>query len=162
MITVSYLNKGEKEQWLPELFDILYANMRLIAPGGGMYEEEKTQWMANVSPALEKAPRQILLCFAGDTLAGYLQYYTRENFVMVEELQIKAAYQRTAVFRHLGRFLTEVLPADIVFIEAYADRRNGYSRRLMGKLGMVELPDGENTPFVHLRGPADKARKLFK
>ena len=60
-----YLDKTEKDQWLPRLLDLLYENMRSIAPSGLTYQQEKDQFLAAVSPALDKAPRQIILCFVG-------------------------------------------------------------------------------------------------
>lgn len=65
-----YLDKSEKDHWLPQLFDLLYDNMRSIAPSGLSYEQERKEWLAAVSPALEKAPRQIILCFVGEELAA--------------------------------------------------------------------------------------------
>ena len=85
MITFTYLDKTQKERWLPVLFDLFYDNMRHIAPSELPYEQEKKQWLTEVSPALEKAPRQIILCFADDALAGYVQYYTNGNLLMIEE-----------------------------------------------------------------------------
>lgn len=161
MITISYLNKAEKEKWLPQLFDLFWDNMRLIAPGEGSYAEEKQQWLANVSPALEKAPRQILLCLDGEELLGYLQYYTRQDLLVLEEVQLRRDYQRTLLFHRLCRSLIRILPGKIRYVEAYADRRNLYSRKIMEKLGMEPLPEGEASPFVHLRGTAEQIGFFF-
>ena len=87
-----FLNKSEKDHYLPQLFDLLYENMKVIAPSGLSYEQEKTEWLENVSPALEKAPRQIVLCFVAGELAGYMQYYIRDTLLMVEEIQLKKKY----------------------------------------------------------------------
>ena len=67
MIAISRLNKKEKDQWLPRLFDLLYENMHRIAPSGLNRDQEREQWLSQVSPALDKEPRQVLLCFADDT-----------------------------------------------------------------------------------------------
>ena len=160
MIRFSLMNKQEKDAWLPELFDLLYNNMQSIAPHGLGYEREKEEWLANVSPALEKETRQILLCFADQELAGYLQYYTREKLVMVEEVQLKSAYQRTMVFYYLCRALLELMPEEIVIIEAYADKRNVNSQGIMKKLGMQQV--GEEGGFVHLRGSVSQAGDWFR
>ena len=87
MITFTFLEKSQKEYWLAQLFDLFYDNMRSIAPSTLPYEQEKQQWLCQVSPALEKAPRQIILCFASGLLAGYIQYYTNGNLLMIEEIQ---------------------------------------------------------------------------
>lgn len=89
MITFLHLNKKDKEIWLPKLFDLLYDNMREIAPNELTYEQKKEQWFANVSPAIEKPARQIIMCFADNNLVGYIQYYINDKLLMVEELQLK-------------------------------------------------------------------------
>lgn len=159
MLRFEFLDKQKKEVWLPRLFDLLYDNMRSVAPGGLAYEDEKRQWLEAVSPALEKAPRQIILCFAEEELAGFLQFYTRENLLMVEEVQIAKAYHRSFVFYRFCRFLLQTLPPEITVVEAYAEKRNLHSQRIMGKLGMETV--GEEGPFVHLRGDAAKVKRFF-
>ncbi|MBE6981460.1 MAG: GNAT family N-acetyltransferase [Ruminococcaceae bacterium] len=156
-----YLNKGEKDQWLPQLFDLLYENMQTIAPSGLSYEAEKAQWLKEVSPALEKEPRKILLCFVGEELAGYLQYYIRDGLLMVEELQLKKKYQRSLLFYSLCKYLRKVLPQDLKTVEAYADKRNAASIRLMERLGMKVCEDETPAPFVHLRAPAESIYRFF-
>lgn len=162
MINCIYLNKQDKEAWLPKLFDLLYDNMRSIAPSELSYAEEKKQWLAAVSPAMDKAPRQIILCFVDDHLAGYIQYYTREKLLMVEEVQIKKAYQRTFVFYRLCKHLISNLPTGIEYLEAYADKRNFNSIKLMDKLGMRQIEEAEDSPFVHLRGCTAQMKKYFR
>ena len=156
MLTFTFLNKQEKETWLPRLFDLLYENMQSIAPSDLSYDAEKQQFMANVSPALEKAPRQIILCFSDGDLAGYVQYYTRGDMLMVEEVQLKKVYQRSFAFYRFCKHLLSILPPEIRYVEAYADRRNAYSQQIMSKLGMeVMEADG---PFLHLRGNLQSAK----
>ncbi|MBQ8621658.1 MAG: hypothetical protein IJ422_05030 [Oscillospiraceae bacterium] len=162
MILFSWLNKQEKALWLPKLFDLLYDNMSTIAPSGLTYEQEKEQWLANVDPALDKAPRQIILCFVNHDLAGYIQYYTQEKLLMIEEMQLKKAYQRTFVFYRFCKHLMACLPSDIEYIEAYAEKRNRNSQKIMQKLGMVPVAEEENSAFVHLCGAAGIAKKLFR
>lgn len=161
MITFSYLNKAEKHTWLPQLFDLLYDNMRTIAPSGLSYAEEKAQWLANVSPALDKAPRQINLCFVDGMLAGYIQYYTRGRLLMVEEIQIKKVHQRTTVFYSFVRYLRSILPKDIAYIEAYADKRNQNSHRIMKKLGMTVTESDPGAAFLHFQGTSEVFNSLF-
>ena len=64
VIRFSYLEKSQKEQSLPVLFDLLYENMQEIAPEQIPCEQAKQLWLKEVSPALEKAPRQIVLCLS--------------------------------------------------------------------------------------------------
>ena len=159
MLRFTYLNKQEKENWLPRLFDLLYDNMASIAPGDLPYEEEKRQWLAAVSPALEKAPRHMILCFSDEKLAGFLQFYTRDDLLMMEEVQLAKPYHRSFLFYRLCRFLLHQLPPEIAFVEAYAEKRNTHSLRIMEKLGMEVV--GEEGPFVHLRGDAVPIKEKF-
>ena len=159
MLRFEFLNKKEKAYWLPKLFDLLYRNMVSIAPGTLPYEKEKRQWMEAVSPALDKAPRQIILCFADGELVGFVQFYTRDDLLMVEEVQVEKTYHRSFVFYRLCRFLLEQLPPEIAVVEAYAEKRNLHSLRIMGKLGMDII--GEEDPFVHLRGDAAPIKEKF-
>ena len=160
MIAISRLNKKEKDQWLPILFDLLYENMCQIAPNGLNRDQEMEQWLSQVSPALDKEPRQVLMCFADNTLAGFLQYYTRNDLLMVEEVQIAKEYQRTFLFYRLCKHLLASLPEQIRIIEAYADKRNHASIKLMGKLGMMAVEEDEST-FIHMRGSAQAIRTIF-
>ncbi len=157
-----FLNKQEKDAWLPKLFDLLYENMQTIAPSEGSYAQEKARWLAEVAPALDKAPRQIIMCFVGGELAGYIQYYIREQMLMVEEIQLKKQYHSTVLFYQLCKHLLTIVPDDLQTIEAYADKRNLHSIRLMEKLGMQPCDAEADCPFVHMRGFAETLYLLFK
>ena len=93
--------------------------------------------------------------------AGFIQYYTRGDMLMVEEVQLRRDYQRSLLLRRMIGCLVRILPPEIRWVEAYADRRNLRSRALMEKLGMVYLP-GEEAPYVHLRGSAGEIRRAFR
>lgn len=149
-MTVCYLDKSEKECWLPRLFELFYENMSVIAPTGMAYEAERAAWLANVSPALDKALRQVLLALDGEALAGFVMFYTREELLMGEEVQLRRQYRGGLLFLRLCRKLLADLPEKVRTVEAYAHRQNDRSRKLMKRLGMEEVP--ENSPFVHLRG----------
>lgn len=159
-MTLCYMDKSEKGIWLPRLFDLLYENMASIAPSDLAYEAEKAAFIANVSPALDKAPRQVLLALDGQTLAGYVQFYTRGELLMVEELQLGRAYRAGSLFLSLARKLLADLPEGIATVEAYADRRNRHSLELMARLGMEAMPE-EDPRFLHLRGDAPAIRRRF-
>ena len=159
MITFTYLNKNKKEKILPELFDLLYDNMSEIAPTNLTYEKEQEQWLGNVSPALDKPARQIIMCYADEELIGYIQYYINGKLLMSEELQLKKEHHCTLTFYRFCKYFIGTLPADIEHVEAFAERRNIKSQKLMQRLGM-ELIDS-NAEFVHLRGEADEMIKNF-
>ena len=157
-----YLGKAQKDYWLPQLFDLLYENMHTIAPSGSAYEQEKAQYLAAVSPALDKGPRQIILCFVAGELSGYIQYYIRDRLLMVEEIQLKKEYHRTPLFYRFCKYLLSVIPDDLQTVEAYADKRNANSIHLMEKLGMQFLEDEADSPFIHMHGPAERIYRFFR
>ena len=151
MIRFAFLDKQEKDRWLPILFDLMYENVHPIAPSGLSYDAEKRMWLAEISPALDRKPREIIMVFCEDRLIGYLQYYTRSDLLVVEELQLHADFHRTLLFGQMCRFLLQHLPENISRVEAYADKRNVISMKLMEKLGMRRIDDPADA-FAHLRG----------
>ncbi len=64
------------------------------------------------------------MCFICGELAGYIQDYTKEQMLMVEEIQLKKQYQRTPLFYTFCKYLTSVIPDNLQPVEAYADRRS--------------------------------------
>ena len=83
-----FLNKSNIDDFLPVLFDILYENMEKITPFGKSYEKAKAEWLGQVTPAMKKDRRQIILMYDGDALAGYAQYYTNDTILMIKEIQL--------------------------------------------------------------------------
>ncbi len=153
MFKFEYLDKEQKNEYLPILYDLLYSNMNDIAPT----EFEKNEFIKEVGEALEKSPRQIILCYYNEELAGFLMYYTRENMIMIEELQLAKKYQRTRALHRLCRFMIEILPQNIEFIESFVDKRNLNSLSLQQMLGL-KIENTVNQNLLHLRGEA----KIFK
>ena len=153
---IRFLNKETELNLLEQLFDLLYENMAEIAPSGLSYEAEKHQFLSNVRPAMEKAPRQIVLMYDGDALAGYLQYYINNGLFMVEEIQLRKDCRSTSLFASLWKFMSRIIPEDTRFIEAYADPRNHVSRHLMEKLGMEPVKDSPYPHLLHFRGSLHK------
>ena len=146
----SFLDKARAEEVLPILFDLLYENMSQIAPTGMPYETERAAWLSEVLPAMQKEPRQILLMHDGDALAGYFQYYVNNGIFMVEEIQLKAAYQRSRALYRLCCFLKHILPEDILFIEAYAHKLNANSQSVIKSFGMECIEEKDD--LWHYRG----------
>lgn len=162
MIRIAFLDKQKKEAWLPQMFALFHENMHQFINDNRSYETQKANWISEISPALDKDPRQVILCTDDECFVGFLMYYTRHNLLMVEEVQIQRAYQKTSLFPTLCNFLKKNLSDDIQYIEAFAHKENLYSQQLMCKLGIHPIPGQEEFPFVHLRGTIDLARKIFK
>ena len=159
---IRFLDKEREMELLPQLFDLLYENMKDIAPSGMDYESEKTLWLSRVEPALGKEPRRIVLIFDGAELAGFLQYYVNSGIFMVEEVQIRRDCRTSSMIAALWKFMSRVIPKETEFIEAYADQRNLKSRKLMQKLGMEPVGQTPDAQYVHYRGkiPFGKAKTV--
>ncbi|MBR2381415.1 MAG: hypothetical protein IKA84_02850 [Clostridia bacterium] len=161
MYNFEYLDKSKKHDILPLLFDIIYENLKEIAPSDLSYDEEKAEFINEVGIALEKEPRKMILCYCKGELAGFLMYYTRENLLMVEEVQIIGKHQKTMAFYRLCSFLLSNLPENIETIEAFADIRNVPSIRLQKSLGMRKT-ESHDLQLYHFVGDAKKIRKRFE
>ncbi len=160
-IKFSTLDKSQKFEILPLLFDIFYENTSKISSFSKPYEVEREAWLSEVSPALEKPPRQIILIYHGTDLAGFVMYYTREALLMIEELQLVPKYQRTLLCYKTVKYLYEFLGEKIHRIEAYALKSNKISIGLMQDLGFAKINDTLGTKFLHFFCDSDKIRPKF-
>lgn len=147
-IRIIYMDKNDTDKMLPELFDILYENMKTIAQYD--YCTDRSAFLREVGQALKKEPRKIILLYAGNCLVGYFQYYVNNGVFMVEEVQLRPRYQRTGAFGKLVRFLKTVIPMDTQWIEAYAHKNNLHSQSIMHSLGMGCIH--EKGELLHFRG----------
>lgn len=158
-MSIVYMKKTDAMKMLPELFDILYENMKAISLSGCGYDCEKETFLHEVGPALEKEQRKILLLYTDNCLAGYFQYYVNNGVFMVEEIQLHPRYQRTGLFGKLIRFLKGVIPEDTKWIEAYSHKNNYHSRSIMHSLGMECI--NEVSDLLHFRGDLTKLFDRF-
>ncbi len=156
-IRIDYMDKTDADKLLPELFDILYENMKTIAPYD--YDADRSEFLREVGQALEKAPRKIILIYAGSCLAGYFQYYINNGVFMVEEVQLRPRYQRTGAFGKLLCFLKTVIPENTQWIEAYAHKNNLHSQSIMYSLGMECI--NEVGELLYFRGAFAKLLGRF-
>jgi len=149
---IDILSKADAESVLPELFEILHSNMSRIAPTGNSYEEDFSFWLSCIKLALNKEPRKILLLRDNDRLAGYFQYYVNDGIFMMEEIQFREPYKGAGLFAELYRYLVETLPADTLFVEAYANKRNEKSIAVLTHLGLEVIGENKNGISFHFRG----------
>jgi hypothetical protein len=158
---ILFMDPKEKDIWLPRMFLLCYSNMSRIAPSGLPFETERERFLLELSPALDKAPRRVLLARAGDRLLGYIQYYTRDTLLMIEEVQVDREYHRTRLFYRMCCALVGAIPHGIRTVEAYADRRNHSSLAMMLRLGMETVEDLPASPFLRLSGDAAPLYRRF-
>lgn len=150
----SFLPKEKTNQYLPDLFRILHSNMSLIAPTGNSYEEDYAIWSSCIIPAMEKEPRQIVMMHADSKLVGYFQYYINgdTNSLMMEEIQIVKELQGTGLFSEFYKWLVRQLPEDILYVEAYANKKNLKSQGILVYLGLTESGENNNGSSFYYKG----------
>lgn len=161
-IRFELMDKRRMEELLPQLFNILYNNMNVIAPTGSSYEEDKSIWLPAVTRGMEKAPRQIILMYVGANLAGYFQYYINEGRFMVEEIQLLPQYESTTLLYSFIRFMGKMIPEDVRYIEAYAHKKNLHSQSLINRLGMELVGENKNGNSYFYRGDYKKVLERFR
>ena len=136
-VQFEYADKMHLEENLPVCFEILYENMNAIAPTGDSYETDLRLWYDNIYPLMEKDGRQLVLICCKGELAGYFQYSVLDNTLLMEEIQFRANYHGSGMFRQLYTWLTEQLPKDLCHVAAYAHKSNRKSQNILNYLGLV-------------------------
>ncbi|MBO5228118.1 MAG: hypothetical protein J6B39_03895 [Lachnospiraceae bacterium] len=152
MIIFKYADKSNIEELLPKLYDILHTNMSHITPTGNTYETDRRLWLENVAPAMKKEQRQIILMYVDEELAGFFQYYVNNELFMMEEIQIKARYHGTGLFRQFFAWLMNELSTDLKYVEAYSDEKNIKSQRILEYLGLNKIGANKQDTLLHYRG----------
>ncbi len=150
MISYRLSDNSEAQSLLPELFAVLHGNMSVIAPTGNTYERDYELWRGAVGPALQKADRHIVL-ISDDELIGFLMYYTNETTFMIEEAQIIQAYQGRGVIRGAVEFISDFIPPQVRYVEAYAHKNNTRSRDILERHGFVRVGENKNGNSYHYR-----------
>ena len=148
-----YADKTRMGEILPVCFEILYANMSVIAPTGDSYEEDRRLWCDNVYPLMEKAERQLALLYCEEELAGYFQYSVQGHTLLMEEIQFKAVYHGTGMFRRFYAWLTEQLPKDLCYVAAYAHKNNQKSNDILKYLGLDCCGENKSGNSFYYKGP---------
>lgn len=160
-MTFEFMPKEKASEILPGLFAILAENMSVIAPTGNGYEEDLAEFMANVLPAVQKPRRQIIIIRDGEKTAGYFQYFVNETTFMMEEIQFRAEYRGTGLFKRLYSFLVTVIPENTPYVEAYANRKNARSIAILGHLGLEPVGENGSGSCLHFRGEYAKILEKY-
>ena len=154
MFAFRYADKFRIEHLLPDLFRILHSNMSLIAPTNNSYYEDYEIWSSFIIPAMQNEKRHIVLMFVKSKLVGYFQYYINDdkNSLMMEDIQIKKEMQGKGLFSELYKWLVEQLPNGILYVEAYANKKNIKSQNILKYLGLVEAGENKNGISFYYKG----------
>ena len=154
MFEFKFADKLQIEQLLPDLFRILHSNMSIIAPTDNSYNEDFEIWSSYLTPAMQKEQRQMVLMYVDNKLVGYFQYYINgdTNSLMMEEIQIEKAFQGTGLFSEFYNWLIKSLPKNIMYVEAYANKKNLKSQSILKHLGLVEIGENKNGNSFYYKG----------
>ena len=128
-----------KEQ-IPRMFDILAGNMRIIAPTGDSYEEDRKIWLAEAVPAFE----HVILIFDDDRLARYFQYRLQDNTLRMDEIQFAKPYQGSGLFRRLYQYIITIIPQDTQHVAACANKMNQKAQNILEYLGLQRIGENKN------------------
>ena len=149
-----YLDKQKTDEYMEQLFKILHSNMSLIAPTGNSYNEDFEMWSTAIIPALEKEQRQIILMYVDNDLAGYFQYYINAdtNSFVMEEIQIQKVYQGSGLFTEFYKWLLKQIPKNIMYVEAFANKKNHKSQVILTHMGLVQIGENKNGNSFYYKG----------
>ena len=142
-ISFSCLDKNCIWSYMPKLYNILHANMSIIAPTGNTYEEDYISWSKANAEEIKSPQRGIILIHANNEIVGFFKYSIPSNEVFfMEEIQISIEYQqRYGIFRLLYLYMAKILPDSIEYVYAYSNKRNLKSQAILQKLGLVIIEE---------------------
>ena len=155
-ISFCSFDQTQSDVLLPQMFEILSTNMNKIAPTGSGYEEDKKIWLSYMIPSLKE--KQIILMYVDEVLAGYFQYSTNINTVLIEEIEILPDYQRTLLFYRFLKYISKIIPENIEYAEAYINKSNSNSQRIAQKLGLQIVGENPNGHSLRYRGKLRSAK----
>lgn len=162
MISFSFLDKTKFGENAPQLFSILANNMANIAPTGNPYEDDFKLWFSAVGEGLRQPARKILLIIADKEIIGYFQYFANDGLFMMEEIQIAPQWQgKSNIFRRIYQYILPLLPKDIVYVEAFANKSNAKSCGILKAFGLSIIGENRNGSSYHLRGKYTEFAKHF-
>lgn len=144
-MTFEYMNKKEFDSLSRQIFDILADNMSVIAPTGNSREADFECWFSAVGDGLCHDARQIILIKDGKEIIGYFQYYTTEDTLMMEEIQLVSEWHgKSNIFRKLYGFLFKNIPCNLKYVKAYASKQNEKSISILQRLGLKNVGENKN------------------
>lgn len=155
---IRLLDKNRELPLMEVLFDIMRDNMAEVAPSGLACGWEKEKWLEELTHALKKEARQIVLMYCAGALVGFCMYYVNGGVFMIEELQIMRGFRSSGLIAELWKFFDRTIPGDTVYMEAYTDAENIYSQKLLDKLGLKNIDNTPDGQLHHFRGEFNKIR----
>ena len=139
-ITFEHYFKDIPQAHIPHMFDILAGNMRIIAPTGDSYEEDRRIWLAEAVPAFE----HVILIFNDGQLAGFFQYRLLDNTLRMDEIQFAKPYQGSGLFKLLYQYITTIIPQDTQHVATCANKVNQKAQNILEYLGLQRIGENKN------------------
>ena len=152
MISFRILEKNEADNILPVLFQILHANMSVIAPTGNDYQYDLRCWLDAVAPAIQDETYRIILIYDNTEIVGYFEYSLHLSTFLMCEIQFQKNYQGKGLFRRLYSYLFEIIPQDTLWVEAYSHKQNHKAHGIFKHLGLKIIGENKNGITYHFRG----------
>ncbi len=161
-ITFNVLNKSNCGDTLISLFDILHNNMSIIAPTGESYEDDKRLWISSIIDALDNPQRNIIVITHGTEIIGFFMYSISKKLLKMEEIQFKSEYQGKGIFRQLFICLLKLIPDNVTFVEAFANKQNIKSQGILLHLGLKQVGENRNGRSWRYYGLYDDMKRVVK
>lgn len=155
MVRFEFLNKSQFDKYSNKIFDILFDNMNIIAPTGNTRNEDFILWNVVAIEGIKNDNRHFVLVFHEETnyVIGFFQYSIINYTFMMEEIQLCSDFQgRYNIFRDLYSFVLKNISNDLLYVEAYANKRNCKSISILEKLGLKIIGENRNGTSFHFRG----------
>ena len=156
------MENGRFDDYAPELFEILYENMKDIAPSGLSREDEYDRWHAAVGEGMKRTERRIVLIMDGKVLAGFFQYYVNAEEFMMEEIQLRWEYQgKRQLFRRLYGFVLSCIPSRVGSVAAYTDKRNARAAAILAHMGLKAAGETQDGSYLRHTGSMEALRAWY-
>lgn len=150
-----FLNKTLFCEYADKIFEILADNMSIIAPTGNTRDEDFKIWYHAISEEIKNDNREIILILENETnnIIGFFKYSTTIDTFVMEEIQLCDKFQGSGnIFRDLYSFVLKNICNELMYVEAFADKRNHKSIGILKKLGLKVIGENKNGISFHFKG----------
>ncbi len=149
-----YLEKEDFPKCASALFEIMHTNMSVIAPSENSYDEDFRCWLDTFGKTFcNRAEWEIVIIESEEKIGGFFAYSCKDNTFTMQEIQFADSIKgKDRIFRKLYCFVTDSLPADLTYIEAYAHKNNEKSIAILRRLGLKNISTNKNGECYHFKG----------
>lgn len=145
------------------LFEILANNMTKIAPTQNSREEDFKIWFASLQKRLLNEECFIIAFLNSEKIIGYLQYSISQDTLTVEEVEISPKFFiKYNILGNAIKLLSEISSENIVYVEAYANKNNKISMKILQKSGFKIVGTNKTQTSFLYRATYSELAKRFK